>query len=297
MSYTAFVGAIDLLHSSEEAWHALTFSPQERPVVFQIFDDDEDRLLEAALQIENLNPDIIDINMGCSVRRVSGRGAGAGLLRDPHKVGRIMARLSSSLSVPVSAKIRLGWDDSELNYLDVVDAIEQNGGAMIAVHGRTRAQGYKGIADWDAIARIKAHATVPVIGNGDVRSLADIERFFEHTACEAVMIGRGAIGNPWIFSGRDRSEISLSELRDVIFEHLSKMLVFHGELQGTLRFRKHLKAYLSHLELPRDVLRSLLTCKDSLFLHDLIETLFHDLESSVMHPLTEASQDRNRLAH
>jgi nifR3 family TIM-barrel protein len=296
MSYTAFVSAIDLLQGTEEAWHALTYSPKERPVVFQIFDDDEERLLEAALQIESLNPDVIDINMGCSVRRVSGRGAGAGLLRDPRKVGRVIARLSRSLSVPVSAKIRLGWNDSELNYLDVVDAIVQNGGALIAVHGRTRAQGYKGYADWDAIAKIKEYASVPVIGNGDVASPADIERFFEYTSCDGVMIGRGAIGNPWIFSRRDRSQVSLEELREVIYEHLAKMLSFHGEFQGTLRFRKHLKAYLRHLNLPGEKLRSLLTCKDIAVLLGSIESLFQDLEAEMLQTMSNPFQDRAPFA-
>ena len=276
MSYTAFVSAIDLLQGSEAAWHALTYSPSERPVVFQIFDHDEGRLLEAAQKIEQLEPDIIDINMGCSVRRVSGRGAGAGLLRDPQKIGRIMKRLSGTLAVPVTAKIRLGWDATELNYLEVVDAIVQNGGALVAVHARTRSQGYKGTADWDAVAEIKEHASVPVIGNGDVRTLDDIERFLAHTSCDGVMIGRGAIGNPWIFSRRQRSDIPPVEVRSVIFEHLEKMIVFHGELQGLLRFRKHLKAYLRPYALRGDELRSLLTCDNVAVLHQSIDRLFNE---------------------
>jgi nifR3 family TIM-barrel protein len=277
MSYTAFVSAIDLLQGGEDAWHALAFAPEERPVVFQIFDDDEKRLLEAALQIEERGPDIIDINMGCSVRRVSGRGAGAGLLRDPEKVGRIFSNLSSSLSIPVTGKIRLGWDHDELNYLDIVDAITQNGGELIAVHGRTRAQGYKGEADWDAIAEIKQHTHVPVIGNGDVRLLEDVQRFLDHTGCDGVMIGRGSIGNPWIFSRRERSSIPLTEVRGVVLEHLKKMLSYHGEFQGMLRFRKHLKGYLSPYHLPGTALRSLLTCKSNQILRDQIEALFDDM--------------------
>lgn len=291
MSYTAFVSAIDLLQGSETAWHALTYSPSERPVVFQIFDHDENRLLEAAQQIEHLEPDIIDINMGCSVRRVSGRGAGAGLLRDPRKVGRIMKRLSEALTVPVTAKIRLGWDETELNYLEIVDAIVQNGGALVAVHGRTRSQGYKGAADWDAIAEIKEHAGVPVIGNGDVRTLEDIERFLAHTGCDGVMIGRGAIGNPWIFSRRRRSEVPAAEVNSVITEHLDKMLAFHGELQGLLRFRKHLKGYLHPYALRGDDLRRLLTCEDAASLRLKIDRLFEEqirlkqsAERAVSHP-------------
>lgn len=274
ISYTAFVSAIDLLHGNQEAWHALTYDPQERPVAFQIFDDDEQRLLEAALQIERLEPDVIDVNMGCSVRRVSGRGAGAGLLRDPQKVGRIMASLSRTLSVPVSAKIRLGWDQGELNYLDIADAIQQNGGSLIAVHARTRAQGYTGSANWDAIAEIKELVKIPVIGNGDVRTLEDIKRLKDHTACDGVMIGRGAIGNPWIFSRRLRSTVPSSEVQEVIFDHLRKMLAYHGEPQGLLRFRKHLKAYLRDYQLPGDRLRKLLTRESTAALQEEILSAF-----------------------
>jgi nifR3 family TIM-barrel protein len=291
MSYTAFVSAIDLLQGNQAALHALTYSPRERPVVFQIFDNDEQRLLEAAVQIEQLQPDIIDINMGCSIRRVSGRGAGAGLLRDPDKVGRIMAQLSTSLSVPVSAKIRLGWDDRELNYLEVVDAITKNGGALIAVHGRTRSQGYKGKANWDAIAEIKMHTNVPVIGNGDVRSLDDIDNFLEHTACDGIMIGRGAVGNPWIFSRRKRAEIHPDEVKQVVLEQFKKMLSYHGEHQGMLRFRKHLKAYLTHFHISPDRLRSLLTCTEVDTLRQKIDALFIDIQEESVGALQEGVGD------
>lgn len=274
MSYTAFVSAIDLLQDDPKAWHALKFKPEERPVVFQIFDNDEWRLAEASERIVRLDPDIIDINMGCSVRRVSGRGAGAGLLKDPKKIGRIISRLTTSLPVPITAKIRLGWDDQDQNYLDVADAIEQNGGALIAVHARTRSQGYKGFADWDAIGRIKQHVKIPVVGNGDIASLEDIDRAFEHTGCDGIMIGRGAIGNPWIFSRTPRTEISPPRVHAVIMEHLARMLSYHGEYQGILRFRKHLKAYLSGYNLSGELLRSLLTTKSSEELIAAVESLF-----------------------
>lgn len=199
ISYTGFVNAIPLIQGDEQAWHELDFLPEERPVVFQIFDQSEENLLEAALRIQELQPDAIDINMGCSSRRVSSRGAGAGLLREPEKIGRIIHRLTAALAVPVTAKIRIGWDQSSLNYLEVAHAIEDNGGALIAVHARTRNQAYLGEADWDTIAAINSAVTIPVIGNGDVRTPQDIERLKILTGCVGVMIGRGAIGNPWIF--------------------------------------------------------------------------------------------------
>ena len=142
MSYTSFVNAAGILAGSAQADAALAFEPLERPVAMQIFDDDEARLLAAALRLMERQPDILDVNMGCSSRCVAGRGAGAGLLRDPAKVGRIVGALARALPIPVTAKIRLGWDGDTRNYLEVARAIEDNGGRLIAVHGRTKAQGY-----------------------------------------------------------------------------------------------------------------------------------------------------------
>ena len=247
LSYTAFVNAIDILADRKPAFEALHFTPDERPVVAQLFDDDESRLLAAALRVQELRPDVIDINMGCSARCVSGRGAGAGLLKDPAKVGRIIARLSSALEVPVTAKIRLGWDDQERNYLVVARAVEDNGGALLAVHGRTRSQGYTGEADWEAIAAVKAQASIPVLGNGDIRSPEEASRRMQESGCDGVLIGRAALGNPWIFQGRSRYDVMLSEVAAVIDLHLDRMMEFHGEAKGVVLFRKHLARYLDAL--------------------------------------------------
>lgn len=262
LSYTAFVNAMELIHGLDRAWAELQYQIQERPIIFQIFDDDESRLLEAALRIQELEPDAIDVNMGCSARRVSNRGAGAGLLRDPQKIGRIIQSLSTKLDVPITAKIRLGWDHHSRNYLDVARAIEEHGGALIAVHGRTREQGYRGDADWDAIAEIKERASVPIIGNGDVKTHSDALRLKEYTTCDAVMIGRGAIGNPWIFEGRGLDEVSYEDLMSTIHEHLREMISYYGEDRGIILFRKHLVRYIDRLEIAQDHRQRLLTCND-----------------------------------
>ncbi|RPJ48007.1 MAG: tRNA-dihydrouridine synthase family protein, partial [Chloroflexi bacterium] len=173
MSYTEFISAIDVTggrHPHME--RKLKYLESERPVVFQIFDDDPDRLVRAALKLRPRNPDIIDINMGCSAKCVSGRGAGAGLLRTPEKIAQIFSRLTRELDIPITGKIRLGWDDTSRNYLDTARIIEDNGGSLIAVHGRTKAQGYTGTADWDAIAEVRQAVSVPVIANGDVKTVA-----------------------------------------------------------------------------------------------------------------------------
>ena len=274
--YTEFINAIDVVQSSPKNDQKMALLPAERPVVFQIFDNDPDRLLEAALNLQELGPDVIDINMGCSVRRVSGRGAGAGLLKTPLKIARIMRRLSQALEVPVTAKIRLGWDDSCRNYSLVARIIEESGGALIAVHGRTRAQGYSGKADWDAIAQVKDVVSIPVIGNGDVRSVADIEGLKKHTRCDAVMIGRGAVGNPWIFSYRDRAEVPLDQVRETMLDHLGRMLSFYGDERGLVLFRKHLSRYLSPYPLTKEVRQRLLTAEQREDFISLLDAQFED---------------------
>jgi len=261
MSYAPFVNAMEIVQGQARAWRELRFLEEERPVVFQIYDHDGDRLLDAALRIQELQPDAIDVNMGCSVKRVSGRGAGAGLLRDPVKIGHIMDTLHQNLEVPITAKIRLGWDKHTRNYLDVAKSIQEHGGALVAVHARTRDQGYSGKADWEAIAEIKQALTIPVIGNGDVRSVADIERMRKLTQCDAVMIGRSAVGNPWIFQQRPKDTVPMSELAQVIRLHLERMVDAYGAERGLILFRKHLTRYLQGLEISDSLRKELLTCR------------------------------------
>ena len=161
--------------------------------------------------------------------------------------------------IPVTAKIRLGWDDSSLNYLDIARLLEDNGAALIAVHGRTKKQAYTGLSDWQAIAEIKKMVHIPVIANGDVKSLKDIEKIKSITGCDGVMIGRGSIGNPWIFSRVDHNLISLEETKKVILDHLGLMTDFYGPDWGHVIFRKHLKAYLRPFVISPLTIRLLMT--------------------------------------
>jgi tRNA-dihydrouridine synthase B len=260
MSYTEFVAVEAILAGrSERTWRMLAYTPEERPVVFQIFGNSVDLLVEAAKRIEELAPDLIDINMGCSSHKVSGRGAGAGLLRDPAKIGRIFSRLSREITVPVTGKIRLGWDDRNRNYLEVVRAMAENGASLVAVHGRTKSQGYKGQADWDAIAEIVDTVAIPVIGNGDVQTVVDIERIKAHTGCTAVMIARAAIGNPWIFQRRDRHEIGFQERARFIGQHFELMRSFYGDERALILVRKHIARYLKGYPGIRDLQHQLVT--------------------------------------
>jgi tRNA-dihydrouridine synthase B len=271
MSYTEFINAIDVIYTHPHLEEKLAFLENERPIVFQVFDDDPDRLVKAVLKLSLRRPDIIDINMGCSAKCVSGRGAGAGLLRTPEKIALIFKRLSQALDIPVTGKIRLGWDENSLNYLDVARIIEDNGGQMIAVHGRTRAQAYSGQADWEAIARVKQAVAIPVIANGDVRTVADIDRIKALTGCDGVMIARAAIGNPWIFSRIDRDQVSADLLKQTMHQHLERMLSFYGAERGQVLFRKYASRYLLPYRLSGELRQSIMTSERKEQFLDLLD--------------------------
>ena len=257
MSYTEFVPAPGILHGAEAVMRRLKFTPGERPITFQIFGPDEQTLAEAARRIEPLGPDIIDVNMGCYADDVALHGAGAGLLCKPATIGRIFAALTRTVKGPVTGKIRIGWDVSSRNYLEVAKILEDNGAALIAVHGRTKAQAYKGNADWDAIGQVKAAVKIPVVGSGDVKTVADIDRMKKHTGVNAVMIGRAAIGNPWIFARRERREVPFVEVAAMIRKHLALALEFYGPADGFLLFRRHAHKYIFAVPMA-DALRSAL---------------------------------------
>jgi nifR3 family TIM-barrel protein len=274
VSYTEFVNAIDVVQRNrgvmQRVAKRVAFLPQERPVGFQLFDNDPDRLLEAALILLERQPDFIDINLGCSDRSVSGRGAGAGLLRTPERIAEIFSKLTKRLPVPVTAKMRLGWDDDSRNYLQVAKIVEDNGGVLLAVHARTRKQGYGGQADWPAIAEICQVVSIPVVGNGDVRRAADIDRLKAATGCQGVMIGRAAIGNPWIFQRVERAEVARDELLRVMRLHLVRSLDFYGEY-GIVLFRKHASRYLSLSQWPQALRQRLMAVTEAEEFMKLVE--------------------------
>lgn len=250
ISYTEFIN-VDSLHGrvpNQVMARKLRFDSSEYPRTIQIYGHDEDRLVEVAQRMEaEYAPTIIDLNMGCYVKKIAERGAGSGMLRDPEKIGRVFSRLTHCLRVPVTGKIRLGWDEDTRNYIEVAKILEDNGASLIAVHARTKKQGYTGEADWNAITEIKQAVKIPVIGNGDVKTVADIDQIKAQTGCDGVMIGRGAIGNPWIFSRKDRRDVTPEEKIALMRRHVALNADFYGDRLGLVLFRKHAVRYIQKL--------------------------------------------------
>jgi len=258
LSYTEFVRAADVLNRPHYVESKLAYTEDERPIVYQIYGSNAEEILAAALYLREREPDIIDINMGCPKSSITNRGAGAGLMRSPREVARIFETLTHALDIPVPGKIRLGWEDRQ-NYVEIAQIIEENGGALVAVHARTKEQGYKGEANWDAIAEVVQAVSIPVIGNGDVQEVADVKAMKAHTQCAGVMVGRGARRNPWLFSHLDRDEVTLPQVEKTMLTHLSRSLEFYGPERGLILFRKFAARYLSPYELPADLRKKILT--------------------------------------
>jgi len=265
--YTELVSASTLLAGVRRSLQLVETTEVERPVGVQLFGPEPGPLAEAARWVvEHVPCDLIDLNMGCPVAKVVSRGAGAALMRDPDLVGRLVEAVVDAVDVPVTAKTRSGWTDAEVNAVEVAQAVEAAGGEAIAIHARTRAQRHEGPVDWALLARIKESVNIPVIGNGGIGDAATALRMREQTGVDAVMVGRGAIGNPWIFEqiddawhGRLVRRPSWEERLDVVRRHLAEaMASFHrwsrkqrereGADQRAVRFlRGHLVRYCADL--------------------------------------------------
>lgn len=232
----------------------LDMSDEERPIAQQIFGSDVTSFVEAAKKIENImHPDIIDINMGCPVPKIALRSqAGSALLKNPQKIGEIVSAVVNAVSVPVTVKIRSGWDSENINCVDVAKIVEKAGASAITLHARTRSQGYSGKADWTLIKKVKESVDIPVIGNGDVTSPELAKKMLDETGCDAVMIGRAVLGNPWIIkncvdyleNGYYESEVSLKEKVEMLKKHLKLLSECKNEKIALLEIRNHAIWYL-----------------------------------------------------
>lgn len=237
-AYTEMVSAHGLLHGSEQTTSYLDREPDELPFAVQIFAGDPDALARGAEAAVRHGAGIVDINMACPVKKVCGSGAGAALARDPERVRVAVERVRAAVDVPVTVKIRAGWDESNLNCVEVARAAEAGGASAVAIHGRTRAQGYSGKARWSLIGEVKRAIRSPVLGSGDVWTAADARRMLAETGCDAVLVARGACGNPWIF--RELRAAEQGDVpRPVTRDEWAALVLRHLDLQVAHQRRRH----------------------------------------------------------
>lgn len=244
-----------LCYSDRKTAELLECTPEERPMAVQLFGEDPAYMAQAVGKVRAYQPDIIDINMGCPVPKVVNGGAGSALMKDPIRAAEIVRAVVSASEVPVTVKIRKGWDDHSINAVEFAKRMEDAGASAIAVHGRTRQEYYGPPADWEVIAQVKQAVSVPVIGNGDVTDGKTAAEMYRQTGCDLVMVGRGSYGRPWVFreirayleSGEELPPVSLEERLAVMREHVELICRYNGEYGGMRIARKHAAWYLKGL--------------------------------------------------
>lgn len=271
-----------IYYGSQKTIDMLYMEESERPISQQIFGSDKESFVYAAKYIyEHMHPDIIDINMGCPVPKVATRAqAGSALLKNPEKVKEIVQAVKKSVPVPITVKIRSGWDSSSINAVEIAKICEEAGASAITVHGRTRSQGYTGKADWNIVKQVKESVSIPVIGNGDIVSKEDAKRRMEETGCDAIMIGRGVLGNPWLIKecvdylrGKETKEVTLEDKKNMMIKHLEYLCKFKEEKVALLEMRSHAIWYLKGMKHTKEFKQKFMQAKTKKEFLKLVEEL------------------------
>lgn len=269
--YSEMISTMGIKYGSQKTIDLINFNETERPISIQIFGNDVDSFVQAAKYIEdNYHPDIIDINMGCPVPKIALKSqAGSALLKNPDKIYEIVKAVVENTKTPISVKIRSGWDENNINAVEVSKKIEQAGASLIAIHARTRKQGYSGKANLDIIKQVKENVKIPVIGNGDIKTIYDAKKMLEETKCDAIMIGRATLGNPWfikecveyIENNKIIQPPTNIEKIDMIEHHYDLLKKYTSEKQALLEIRMHALWYIKGLPNIKEYKSKITSCK------------------------------------
>lgn len=277
------VSAKAILYKNRNTEELLTIDPKEHPVSLQLFGSDPDIISESAKQIEERPFDILDLNMGCPVPKVVNNGDGSALMKNPRLAGEIIEKTARAIKKPLTVKIRKGFDDAHVNAVELAHIAQESGAAAVAVHGRTREQYYAGHADWDIIRQVKEAVSIPVIGNGDIRTPEDVAAMAEQTGCDGYMIARGAEGNPWIFrqilhyfeTGEHLARPDFSEVTEMLLRHAKMQIDCKGDYTGIREIRKHAAWYTAGYR-NSSKLRGRINEVEN---YEQLEALFREVES------------------
>ena len=283
MMYTEFISSDGLIRDAAKTLAKMRIFDYERPIGIQIYGHIPEAMVEAAVRAQEAGPDFIDINFGCPVNKIARRGAGSGMMRFPDKMVEITRSVVDAVKLPVTVKTRLGWDDDSKIIVELAERLQDAGIEALTIHGRTRAQMYKGQADWTLIGKVKSNPRmrIPIIGNGDITTPQQAKDAFDRYGVDAVMIGRASFGHPWIFrevkyfleTGELLEPMSVSERVDLAKRHLAKSLEFKGEKVGILEMRRHLSCYFKGLDNFRETRLKLVTSTDPQELFALLDRI------------------------